>query len=501
MANVWDAMNAFYGDRWDCHLADLDSQHVDVDSLWDPATDTVLAANCDFGMNSAIKMEEVGIPTSVSDGRPAQQVPAIKVEVDSDNVLEMTPQHDFLSAVEDAVRSDLMWSSTLKIQRRRGTLSECVEGLLSEIDVLGKSPVRRSRLADNNTEQPRVPSNTPVPFDSLKEEDEEEEEEDVDIDACSDADSQSTCSATPDMEDVLSPASSSNDNNSYQDVQAGRSLLLRNQPSLLEKEVFANQFIARDHCYFTTSKPPSPSSGMLTPVESSEDEDELAGKEFQSGKRGSKRKLADYLADAEDSVKFKIKMAVPRQMPSRRREQKSDIVLVKIRKETKTEKTFEPQFPVSLRREESYGSDCSSAGNRAAVVRGGISRRHGGGNDDASKWREIRNMHNSMERQRRVDLRVNFDLLRDAVAEEWGACKPSKLMILNKATEAIRLLSAQEQRLRVEREGQARRGQELRRKLAAVKAAWGKRQPLMQPQSKARKMAVGAAGRIVFVRN
>ena len=56
------------------------------------------------------------------------------------------------------------------------------------------------------------------------------------------------------------------------------------------------------------------------------------------------------------------------------------------------------------------------------------------------KCREIRDLHNSMERQRRVDLRKNFDMLKVCVPELADNDKASKLNILNKAADYCRLL-------------------------------------------------------------
>ncbi len=65
---------------------------------------------------------------------------------------------------------------------------------------------------------------------------------------------------------------------------------------------------------------------------------------------------------------------------------------------------------------------------------------------------DLRNMHNHMERQRRVDLRKNFDYLKEQVPDLEGLEKASKLTILNKATSYVQTLLENEAVLLGERE-------------------------------------------------
>ena len=74
-----------------------------------------------------------------------------------------------------------------------------------------------------------------------------------------------------------------------------------------------------------------------------------------------------------------------------------------------------------------------------------------------------------MERQRRVDLKINFDQLKDKVVELRDVDKASKMVILNKAAEYARLLQKTDHVLGSERERVARRNAELRQRLEAAK--------------------------------
>ena len=99
-------------------------------------------------------------------------------------------------------------------------------------------------------------------------------------------------------------------------------------------------------------------------------------------------------------------------------------------------------------------------------------RKSGGGSSASTgeqKCRELRDLHNSMERQRRVDLKINFDQLKDKVVELRDVDKASKMVILNKAAEYARLLQKTDHVLGSERERVARRNAELRQRLEAAK--------------------------------
>ena len=88
------------------------------------------------------------------------------------------------------------------------------------------------------------------------------------------------------------------------------------------------------------------------------------------------------------------------------------------------------------------------------------------------KCRELRDLHNSMERQRRVDLKINFDQLKDKVPELRDTDKASKMVILNKAAEYSRLLFKTDLVLASERDRVAKRNAELRQRLELAKRSY-----------------------------
>ncbi|KAK3875894.1 hypothetical protein Pcinc_019265 [Petrolisthes cinctipes] len=95
------------------------------------------------------------------------------------------------------------------------------------------------------------------------------------------------------------------------------------------------------------------------------------------------------------------------------------------------------------------------------VIRSSKHRRRGrGGESDEGR----RSVHNSLERQRRIDLRNAFEHLRLLVPETKILEKAPKVQILKKAADHCRLLRLDEERLQREKETLVRRVEELKRR-------------------------------------
>lgn len=84
---------------------------------------------------------------------------------------------------------------------------------------------------------------------------------------------------------------------------------------------------------------------------------------------------------------------------------------------------------------------------------------------DSEKCREIRDLHNSMERQRRVEQRNHLAHLKKQVPEVADVEKASKLTILRKAMEYCHMLATIDSRVRKEREREMNRNTILKKKL------------------------------------
>ena len=83
--------------------------------------------------------------------------------------------------------------------------------------------------------------------------------------------------------------------------------------------------------------------------------------------------------------------------------------------------------------------------------------------------RQQRDLNNSMERLRRLDQKIHFDLLKDKVPKLRDAETASKAVILKEAAEYARLLGGANRALAQEREREAERNAELRRRLESAK--------------------------------
>jgi hypothetical protein len=85
-----------------------------------------------------------------------------------------------------------------------------------------------------------------------------------------------------------------------------------------------------------------------------------------------------------------------------------------------------------------------------------------------AKGRDTRDLHNSMERRRRIDLRLNLEKLQSVVPELTGNSKASKLTVLNKAAGYCLHLTALERRLAKDRNSELARNTVLKRKLVLL---------------------------------
>lgn len=109
----------------------------------------------------------------------------------------------------------------------------------------------------------------------------------------------------------------------------------------------------------------------------------------------------------------------------------------------KTSSTVKTQVPPSIRRTKS---------SPAKLARSVTSSRkpcnsNGSASMDDSDPDTKRANHNVLERQRRVDLKKNFELLRDCVPNIESNVKAPKVTVLKKAAEYILKLSREEQEL------------------------------------------------------
>jgi len=87
------------------------------------------------------------------------------------------------------------------------------------------------------------------------------------------------------------------------------------------------------------------------------------------------------------------------------------------------------------------------------------------------KFEEERELHNSMERQRRVELKDAYDGLKDCIPAIATEDKVSKLMILNTASDFCGSMEKSLVRLRREKEREAERGRRLLRRLELLRSS------------------------------
>ena len=408
---------------------------------------------------------------------------------------------------EDVCKADLMWSSTLTFldkndRRKRNvslTLSECAESLFKDLDILGPS----SKCLDH--------IDTPLPSET----DEEATDEEIDV-VSDDGQEASNSSSTPTSTHNASSGGFGSRNkhsssSSYHQIQAGRSLLRKHhypqqqqqqqqhphnkqqqqqQPKAQPLNVIDHSL--GDHCYFLTERPEETNAygnggGILTPNEtsssSSDDDEGFRRKKFQrssgsnnttstAGNGNSKRRIhhrSGSRGNSCENVKFKFRMKFKSNSPQRSSHHhqgngSSSSNGRGLKRKSAIRNTHCPApSPTKVPKLSPSASVASSSVKRKNKFEG----------SSDEKCREIRDLHNSMERQRRVDLRNNFDQLKEVVPELADVDKASKLNILNKSADYCRLLASMEAKLRREKERENQRTLMLKKRLAGLAASFG----------------------------
>merc|ERR1719322_1234465 len=245
-----------------------------------------------------------------------------------------------------------------------------------------------------------------------------------------------------------------------------------------------------DHCYYSTQPPLEVeathvgSAGTpLTPTASSDDECERQGR--PRSLLGKRKHMAEAAGMDDGELKFKFRMKFGSSYSPDRRRGKGDHI--KGEDETAASQqrhgpkrrsamknthcpspaeqhqpaaAHPPSSPPKLQVAKPTASSSSSLKALKALRRPEKRLERPTGEQ---KCRELRDLHNSMERQRRVDLKINFDQLKDKVPE---------LRDTDKAAKYSRLLCKTDLVLDKERDRVTRRNAELRQRLELAKRAF-----------------------------
>lgn len=354
----------------------------------------------------------------------------------------------------------------------------------------------------------------------IDEDDDEDDEQEIDVvsDSHSVSSSASTVSATSIGDYAAAGSSQSNSSCSFSSassasfnapVQAGRSLLKKNlfkkqQPTAPPPQQQSNKQLQPenstpqpliDHAYFAiqgemspvpSPGPSSPIPGMLTPNESSEDEDWQnqgcsSSKTMVASKKSRQNATSSATASSSASLtttssepkfRFLMKYNTPKSLlrsasssttSNNGRKRKSAILnphcpdpspkKARMSNVAATNSTGNNN-PAKFKASSAATAAAKSAGQKPKASSGTGNKRgrkpaaagsmesaaaaprkskYAGNSDE--KCRELRDMHNSMERARRVDLARHFIHLKTLVPELEGMDKASKLNTLNRSAE------------------------------------------------------------------
>merc|ERR1712079_698500 len=479
------------------------------------------------------------------------------------------PLWNSLESATNALNSnqDYLNSKANSRKRRRDvslTLSECAEGLLSinHLDVnMFDSAANHNAGGKNKTNNPTLgssPSFLSSSFGALDADDgaddSEDEEEIIDVV------STDLVGSSARTRHAFSSRKTQNHSHIAKHIEAGRSLLKKQFPkcennntkissnmagdSKLDKQTS----ILSDHSYFLTRpehleteieshQAKSQIKGMLTPNESSEDEDMDSNNSlFATGTPTimttstnlvDKRKIAQAVqslmknrnepVNTSTNIKFKFRMKFKSTMAAANTLKKAqlprnshyhhkypkassnpivstsssmsnihddDFSQMRERRKSASKNAFCPPPGSSSTSSSSSSSTASnlnnSHNNKTSPVKNNkhkfnnsssISPPSAGSSllarnkNDSEKCREIRDLHNSMERQRRVEQRNHLAYLKKQVPEVADVEKASKLTILRKAMEYCQLLANVDTRVRKERERELNKNAVLKKKL------------------------------------
>jgi len=425
---------------------------------------------------------------------------AINVNADPDPFFNMESLMDDASL--DSIKSDCMWSSVNLFaqensrKRRRDvslTLSECAEGLLSinslDVNMLDSLNTPTSNLMNMDD----TASSTESDQDSFMA-NSEDEEADEEIDVVSTdlgGSSARTRHCFRPNKDLKKHRSS------HHRIEAGRSLLKKQQPKVAESKPVTpsdkQKTFLDDHCYFLArpEKDIKPLKGMLTPNESSEEDEDQA--ELSTGQTTcnmvDKRKIAEAVqsliknrpesvASSSTNVKFRFRMKFKSTLAASNMKKAVKCEAEEFRRERRksaSKNAFCPP-PGMNNNPESTDKSSKAASNQTSTLahhaktkkRSLLAKMHQKG--ESEKCREIRDLHNSMERQRRVEQRNHLAYLKKQVPEVADLDKASKLTILRKAMDYCHLLSNMDNRIRKEKDKENGKHQMLKKKLADLKA-------------------------------
>lgn len=181
---------------------------------------------------------------------------------------------------------------------------------------------------------------------------------------------------------------------------------------------------SKDHSYTTKQ------SGVLTPPESSEDEESYQG----------------YYVSKQTALDLKNRSRALSSVENDRLNQAVNSIL-----QSHSTDRFKPPpkakftFKVNIRtKSKSLGANrwhpTKSSLRRTVSTKSSISSLSKPSSDDMERPKDARDLHNHMERQRRTDLKNAFDFVKDSVPTISSSDRVSKQMILDKAIEFCRAL-------------------------------------------------------------
>ena len=223
-----------------------------------------------------------------------------------------------------------------------------------------------------------------------------------------------------------------------------------------------------DHCYTSFS--------LLTPPESSEDEDCLVSpssvSSLHSSHSSQSKQRKNVLSEIEND---RFNNDVKKSLLKSSQKNLKNIVKPKFKfsirmksfgtksKPTRRSDLTMSSYQATKQKKKSLKFLSSNKPTGVVNISEGIKK-------DKLNHTDARNVHNMMERQRRTDLKRAFDKLKDYVPSIAQSDRTSKQMVLDKAIEHCKTLRRSEESVREQKKNLLRRNELLKKKLALLQS-------------------------------
>jgi len=277
------------------------------------------------------------------------------------------------------------------------------------------------------------------------------------------------------------PLPSSDDDSSSTDSSSDEIDVVSGFNQTISKSSQESGSSSGDHCYTIGHGKPLP---MLTPPESSEDEDYVHGTYKSKAAQDILKSRKNVLKEIENDRFNKVFKSILLKSSSKSLSTTTNIdkakfkfsICMNSKKKTSLLRSKSKQEKKSTRTTVSSYQGIKENTQTLKFSHGLQNKHHNRvthldrASREKTSHKEARDVHNQMERQRRTDLKNAFDQLKDFVPTIANSDRASKQMVLDKAIEHCKSLKMKEISVREEKKNIVQRNELLKKKLALLES-------------------------------